>query len=496
MDPLTSILRNWSLLGSAHVISSLIAMAVMVFVSRTLGDVEFGRLHLALTLTTIVGVVVDFGLTPVVTRVVARDHALARPYLLRAALVVGALGSCLYLVLLGSVAALGLTEVRSLVAILGVLIVVEGFSMLLSALFQAHEQMVAPAIARVAGNALTFAIVVPLLWRGYGIEMVATVVVLGALLRVAIQAAAVGRLGGFKLAASPSPSLRQVLGAGLPFLAAQGLGMFVVRIDVVILALLTSVAAVGWYGAAFRLVEALNFIPLVLTMVTFPVLSRLWVDARPDFHATVLKMLRIILVIAVPLSMMLLVLAEDVVDLLFTLRGYARVVPILRIEAVSLAFVFVDYFLVCTLMAIGRERIWIAIVAASCVLNPALNFVLIPATDALYANGAIGAALATLLTEIFFLVSTLRALPAGVIGVDSARVAIRAVALGGVLGALLVGSRAVGVPWVLAAAVWGCAYVAAVFQFGLVPPDVIAWARGMILRRRQPIAAVVRSDAA
>ena len=80
MDPLVSILRKRSLLGGAQIVSSLVAMVLMVVVSRTLGDVEFGRLYLALTLSAIVGVVVDVGLSQVVTRVVAREPALARPY--------------------------------------------------------------------------------------------------------------------------------------------------------------------------------------------------------------------------------------------------------------------------------------------------------------------------------------------------------------------------------------------------------------------------------
>src|SRR2546428_12760787 len=68
-------------------------MALMVVVSRTLGDVEFGRLYLALTLSAIIGIVVDLGLSQVVTRVVAREPALTAPYLRRAALGRGVLGA-------------------------------------------------------------------------------------------------------------------------------------------------------------------------------------------------------------------------------------------------------------------------------------------------------------------------------------------------------------------------------------------------------------------
>ena len=463
MDPLVSILRNGSLLGGAQIVSSLVAMVLMVVVSRTLGDVEFGRLYLALTLSAIVGVVVDVGLSQVVTRVVAREPALARPYLRRAAIVVAILGALLYVLLLGVAQALGYTaEVRFLVAILGLLMVAEGFAQLLAAVYQAHERMLVPALARVIGNVAMVALVVPLLSRGYGAAMVAAVMVLASCLRLALTGVTLGRLTGFRQRPPSPPSWRDLLRAGLPFLAAQGLGIFVIRIDVVILGQMADEATVGWYGAASRVVEAFNFIPLVLTTATFPVASRLWVTSAAEFQATVRKTLHLLLVITVPVAVTLFALADEIVGFLFTLASYAPAVPILRVQAVSLGLVYVDYLLVCILMAIGRERRWIAFVAASCLLNPAINWLLIPAAAASLGNGAIGAAVGKLVTEVLFLVCTLRALPSGIFGAESRRVAARAVALGVLLGAFL---------------------FAAVLRTGLLPPDVTGWIAGSLLRR-------------
>ena len=488
MDPVISILRNGSLLGAAQIVSSLIAMALMVVVSRTLGDVEFGRLYLALTLSAIIGIVVDLGLSQVVTRVVAREPALTAPYLRRAALVVGILGALLYVVLLGVAQALGYTaEVRFLVAVLGLLMVAEGFATLLSAVYQGHERMLVPAVARVIGNAVMLALVVPLLSRGYGAAMVAAMMVLASCLRLALTGVTLRRLGGFRQRPPSPPSWPDLLRAGLPFLAAQGLGIFVIRVDVVILGQIAGEARVGWYGAASRVVEALNFIPIVLTTATFPVASRLWVTSPAQFQATVRKTLHVLLVITVPVAVTLFALADQIVGFLFTLASYASAIPILRIQAVSLGLMYVDYLVVCILMAIGRERRWIAFVAAACFLNPAINWLLIPATEASFGNGAIGAALGKLVTEVLFMVCTLRALPVGIFGAESWRVAARAAALGVALGAFLLGSRAIGAPWVLAGALGGTGYLAAAVWCRLLPPDVTTWVVGSLLRR--PIAA-------
>jgi O-antigen/teichoic acid export membrane protein len=487
MGPLASILRNWSLLAGAYLASSLIAMVFMLIVSRTLGDVEFGRLYLALTLTTILGVAADLGLSQLVTRAVSRDRALARSYFWRAAPVIAGVCACLYVALLGIAQVLGYTqEVRTLVIILGFVMVADGFSQLLGALYQAHERMVIPALTRVAANVFAIVLVLTLLSRGSGAVVVAIVLTMSAGARLTMQAFAAGRLEGMHLPAPPAPPWPVLVRAGLPFLAAQGLALCSAKVDVLILGGLVGEATVGWYAAASRLMDSFNVIPLVMIMAIFPVLSRLWVRAPSEFGVTVEKTFHVLVVVTVPISVTLCVLAEDLVGVLFTLESYAPAVPILRIQAVSLALVFVDYLLSCTLMSCGRERTWLKILGVAVVANVAVNWLLIPWADAAYANGAIGAALATLLTEIFILVSAVRALPRGTLGVTSLQVAGGSWALGAGLAAALLAGRMIGMPWLAAAVLGGIGYLATATALGILPADLIRWIRGLVLAARRP----------
>jgi len=476
VDPLRSILRNWSLLGSTQVVASVVAMVYMVVVSRELGDVEFGRLFLALTLTAIVGVIGDFGLSQVLARVIARDQAMTRPYFHRSAVIVACTTASLYLVLLGVTWVLGFAPaVRSLVLILGLLIVGESFAQLIGGVFQAHERMLVPALTRIAANVVTLALVVPLLLLGYGTTAVAIVLVSASVLKVVVQAVAVRRLTGFELPPGPPPQWRALLRAGLPFLGAQGLGMFVVRIDVVMLGRLASDAVVGWYGAASRVVESFNLLPIVLTTATFPVLSRLWVASPAHFRATLRRTLDLVLIVSLPVAATLFVSAEDIVGFLFTLHSFSPAVPILRVQAIGLPLVFVDYLLVCALMAAGRERTWIAIVAVACLLDPALDWLLIRAAGAAYGNGGIGAALATLITEAFLFGCTFRSLPAQTLSLSAFRVAGQAAAICAVQVAVMLASRGAGVPWPAAAVLGGIVYTILAKELGLLPRDVTAW---------------------
>src|SRR5437764_10286306 len=340
------------------------------------------------------------------------------------------------------------------------------------------------ACAQVASSAIALVFMVFISRRlGQGATAVASVLVLAAALRVLFQLIQLRRLDGLRMSGQRAPAVDVLLRGGLPFLAAQTLGLFVAKVDVPILGRLSGEAAVGWYAASSRLMEASNFVPVVLLIAMFPVLSRLWVQSPSEFQITVRKTLHFLLILTVPVTVTLFVLSQEIIGFFFTLRSYAPAVPILRVQAFSIGLIFVDYLLTCVLMAAGRERVWLAIVGAACVLNPALNFVLIPAFDLSSANGAIGAAIATLITEVFILVCALRAMPSGILGLESARVALRAAALGIGFAAVLFAGRTVGIPWVLALAVGGAMYLAAAQGFGLLPAELTAWVRSVVSRR-------------
>jgi hypothetical protein len=102
---------------------------------------------------------------------------------------------------------------------------------------------------------------------------------------------------------------------------------------------------------------------------------------------------------------------------------------------------------------------------------PALNGVLIPATQRHFGNGGIGAALATLGSELFILTLAARHIPRGTFGHESWAVLGRVAAAGGVLGLVLVAGREwlFGIP---AAALGMTIYALLILRLGIVPAEV------------------------
>jgi O-antigen/teichoic acid export membrane protein len=481
MDPIASILRNSAVLLAAKVVSAAMGLALVAVLPRLLGDAGYGTLHLALSLVGMFGVAADVGLTQVLARAIARDRGVARAYLARAgALTLGA-GFVFYAALAGLLAVAAYPAGTGVVvAILGVGMVLDAVAGLLGGLYQGHERMLVPALARVAGNAVTLGVLAPRLWAGMPTDAagVAAVLVSSSLVRLGIQAWGLRRLPGLRESRPVALPWRGLAAAGLPFLLWQALGVFYFRVDVIMLGYLTPPATVGWYGAATRLVDGLMFVADVVALTSFPVLARLWIDSPSEFRRIARRTLELLVVVALPLVVTLVVLAPPIVETLFSAR-FHNTVPILRVHALTLGFLFVDYFLATLLMAIGRERAWLVLACVACVLNPALNWFAIPATQGWYGNGGIGAALATLTTELWVAVGALAMVPRGALGRASLRSALPLAAAAALMAAVTSATLALGVPWVLAGAAGGLAYLAIALRLGLVPAEILSRIRSL-----------------
>ena len=79
------------------------------------------------------------------------------------------------------------------------------------------------------------------------------------------------------------------------------------------------------------------------------------------------------------------------------------------------------------MIAVDRQRIWTLTACGAAALNILLNLFAIPLTDHLWGNGAIGAAVVTVTTEVFMMVCALVLRPAGVMDRFTVSFAVRCV---------------------------------------------------------------------
>ncbi|MEO0078760.1 MAG: oligosaccharide flippase family protein, partial [candidate division WOR-3 bacterium] len=284
--------------------------------ARRLGVDGFGQIGFASAVLTYGVILTDFGLLTVGTRAVASDPREASKTLgriLPIRLILG-LASALFIVVFAVVLPRPV-GVRSLLAVYAGAVVAQ--ALLLEWFFFGSEQMGVVASARILMH-LSYYVLVLLLVRGPQDILSVPFGFIGSTL-LAVLLLFISYRSRFG-----RPSLRfvraewvNVIRQAWPIGAAGVFTQMHVNFGPVGLGLLRSDSETGLYSAAFRLVFFLLALDRVFHTVFFPVVSRIWVN-RPDRVSELIgTALRLILVVSLPLSTGLALLARPTLAAVF-----------------------------------------------------------------------------------------------------------------------------------------------------------------------------------
>jgi O-antigen/teichoic acid export membrane protein len=445
-------------LGAGQLLSWLGAIVLLILLPRYLGDVNLGKLTVALALTTLFGIFADLGTPTLLAREIAKDPG-AVGSLTRAVLItrlpLGALAAALAV---GFVWLAGYDELtKQIVYVLSAVTIVGAFANTLGSALQGLQRMRWLTASMVTGRLLQSAFVAALLLNGYGPLEVAAATFVATSVGLSVSAFALRR--DFR-AAQPikAATVRALLTGGLPFFLWQAALVVYGQIDFVLLSILSGDAVVGWYAAAYRLIMLPVFTPIIVTTAVFPALSA--VSKQPEeFAALARRSIQLIAFTTLPMALGILMLPDKLVDLLgYPIAFEHSIVPMMFL-ALHVPLAGIDMIIGTALGAIDRQRQWALTGVAAAVLNPVANLIAIPLTQHLYGNGAIGASIVTSATELFMLVVGIRLLPYGIVQRSSVGYVGRCIAAGLIMCLVLVVAREL--PIVLTIVVGALIYVAA-----------------------------------
>jgi PST family polysaccharide transporter len=122
-------------------------------------------------------------------------------------------------------------------------------------------------------------------------------------------------------------------------------------IDRILLGFFVSSSELGWYGAAYRIIGIPIFIPNLVITPLFPALSRS--QQEPDaLRRVIAQVLRAVLVLMVPLSAAICVLAPEIPTLLGWPADFENSVPLMQILSIQVPIVGFDMVLGAVLMSL------------------------------------------------------------------------------------------------------------------------------------------------
>ncbi len=392
-SPLSEVAANAGWLAASQVLRRLLRLCVLVLIARMLGMESFGIYALLLTLVELIGLITGFSYGDFLTREIAKDSKAAWPLAKRISQIRFA-----YTVPCVALALLVLAALRFPASLIGNAALLS--LMLVPRVIGDSAQGVMKALRRFRpllwvelGQGTMMLATAPLLiLQGFGLKGVIAAEILVSLIGAMIAVLAIAPSVDFR--ATNHAGLRELVGSTLPFNIYPFIATIYDRVDVVLLSKLAGNIATAIYSVPYRIFASFSIIPYGVMGALLPVFSASEVnrETRQDC-ARAMKVLYLI-----SLQFVLLAFAFARPAILMVLgQGYSESVVTIEILSWASIPVFQNHALNILLLAARKEKIFIWTASVCTVFNISANLLLIPRFS------FIGAAVATLLTEVLLL---------------------------------------------------------------------------------------------
>ena len=279
----------------------------------------------------------------------------------------------------------------------------------------------------------------------------------------------------------PSDGARQALRGGSPYLFSDVTHIVYLQIDFVVISLLASREEVGWYSAANLLFASLLFVPTIFMTALFPRIAKMHLEGAGSTDALLHRAVRSMLLLGAPIGLGTLVVAEPVVVLMSGER-FREAGNVLEIFGIVLMLEFLTILFGRFAVATGRHKFFNTLLVIVTVSSIPLDLVLVPWTRDRYGNGAMGGALAYIVTELFIVASCVIVLARTLVSWSSLIRVVKVAAASAAMVASAWPLRDIALP--LAIVVGAVAYLAVTFVLRTLDPEERELASALVNRVR------------
>ena len=388
----TRAVSNSVFILAARTVSRVISLVVVIVLANALGDTRYGQYTTLIAYSGLVAVVGDLGFQSLYTREAARNRAQLGDYLgtlIVFRVILAAAAAVVFALALGLGA--GLT---SLIVPGCALLVATAYASLLRNTFYSVGRAEFDAIAIVAETLIQAALILFGARRHSGVSYYIWAYTASFTFTIvySILVIQVFRLGRIRLGFDFN-LIRTWLPLALPFALTFFLTNAYFRAGFVILQQLRSFAEVGWFTLAYKPFEALQFVPLAIQTVLYPVLGVYFVRDPSRLKLAYERFFKVLVLLGWPLTVGTFVLVHPINQIFNRSGQFAQSEPALRILAFGIVFLFANSAFYAMLNATNRQDFNAWATGLATVVAVALNLVFIALA------GYLGASVATVVTE-------------------------------------------------------------------------------------------------
>jgi len=397
MSQIQTMFKNLSWLVISQIIASVCGFIWTILIARYLGVSDYGILNFAISLTGILAILMDLGISTHIVRHIATNPEIASKYMGNAIILKILLSIATLFLSLGIVLAMGCDMLTITVTLL---FTVEYcfMSMLtfLNGAFQSVEKNRYQAIATILLNVCLLIFILITMIGDYGIYGIALSYILANAIGTVYAYVNIRKhvaLPEFKIDKEFSKKLIIV---SFPFALTAFFYSIYYSIDMVMLGRLVGDYANGIYGASYKLISVLTIFNGVYNAVFFPVMSKFYKNEKGLLKVSFEKSVKYLMLIMIPIAFMTVLYSGNVVGLIFG-QDYLPAASVLSILIWTVCLLFVNTACTNLLNASHKEVSVTKTYMTAAGFNILLNLYLIPHFSY---NGA---AIATVLSDALIL---------------------------------------------------------------------------------------------
>jgi O-antigen/teichoic acid export membrane protein len=370
------------------------ALGAAPLLVRHLGVSGFGRYTVVLSIIALVQGLTEGGLTAVGLREYSVLGKEARDDMMR-----HLLGLRMLLTASGVVAAVCFTLIAGYDSVIVTGTIFAGLGLVLLVLFNLLSVPLAAELrfgwitaGEVARQAVAAVLIVALVIAGAGIVPLLAVQIPAGIASLVIAVALVRRLVPLRPAFDRSAWWRLVRNT-VPYAAAVALSAIYFRITIILMSLVSTANATGYFATSYRVIEVLIGIPLLVVSAAFPVFSRAARDDHERFRYAAQRTLDLMVMAGVWTTIAVALSAQFIIDVIGG-KDFQPSVSTLQIQALTVACLFTSVTCGFILLALRRHRAILLGNLVPLAFGVTATLVLAPA------HGSDGAAIATVAAEL------------------------------------------------------------------------------------------------
>lgn len=410
MNAIKRIAKNTGVMLIGNNALKIISILLVFFIARYLGDAEYGKFSFVLSFTGLFFIFMDLGTRILIVREIAQNKKKA-PKIVSNVLLLKVFTSFIVYLIIIAVAVI-LKYENDLIFAIGLAaigIVFDSLSVTIESIFQSYERMEYPTTIKIVRIILRFAITIPLLMNGFGF-----IHVLIAFVAVQFLNFIISIIICFRLLVKPIYNFDRnynfsLVKKAFPFLLSGIFATVYFRIDITLMSKIapemlsgfysqtSKNAIIGWYSAAYNIIDGLISIPLAVSIAALPVAIIYFKESKEKLIKLYTLTVKYLTYISIPSAVGITLLADKIIVLIYK-ETYVNATLALQILVWTIIPLFINYILGIINIAVHKEREGVYVLFGNCIVNLALNIILIPKYS-LY-----GAAAATVISEIFYFI--------------------------------------------------------------------------------------------